>query len=280
MRARPTRAVDARARSAGTPAAGPRIATDPGFALRFWDACNRLASVRALKPLMLDLMDLHRGQRVLEVGCGTGDDVRTIARRVGAQGLVVGIDSSPLVIEEARRRTDPRASIEFRVGDVLGLELPDEAFDRCRVERLLMHVPGEPANAMAELVRVLRPGGRLVVFEIDWDAFVVECPDHALTRRILRSYADGVPNGWVGRALRRLLLDAGLADVRTTPYAVELPFDFFTWVLSGHLDAALSAGQFRPEELIAWWDQIDAIHERGRFYSAMLGVIATGVKPG
>ena len=118
-----------------------RVALDAGFALRFFDAGNKLPGVRAAKPLMLEQMRLHRGQRVLEVGCGTGDDVRAIARRVGPTGHVLGIDSSPLVVAEAARRSRARnLPVEFQVGDVLGIDLPDASVDRFRSERLLMHV--------------------------------------------------------------------------------------------------------------------------------------------
>jgi ubiquinone/menaquinone biosynthesis C-methylase UbiE len=257
-----------------------RIATDPGFALRFFDAGNRLPAIRAVKPLMLEQMRLHRGQRVLEVGCGTGDDVRTIARRVGPTGRVLGIDSSPLVVAEAARRSEGRnLPVEFRVGDVLGIELPDASIDRCRAERLLMHVAGEPEAMVAELTRVLAPKGRLVVFELDWDTLAIDGAERRLTRRIVRSYSDGVANGCVGRTLPRLLRDAGLGDVAVIPHAVEIPFDFFGWVLSGHLDAAIAAGSFTAEELIRWWDAIDAAHERGRFYAAILGFVVAGSKP-
>jgi SAM-dependent methyltransferase len=253
-----------------------RVATDPGFALRFFDAGNRLPGIRAVKPLMLDQMRLHRGQRVLEVGCGTGDDVRTIARRVGPNGSVLGLDASPLVVAEAARRNLP---VDFRVGDAVALELPDAAFDRCRSERLLMHAHGEPAELVGAMTRVLRPGGRLVTFELDWDTLAIDGAEHELTRRIVRSYSDGVANGCVGRTLPRLLRDAGLVDVTTIPHAVEIPFDFFGWVLSGHLDAAIAAGSFTPEELIGWWDAIDAAHARGRFYAAILGFVVGGTKP-
>lgn len=256
-----------------------RIASDPGFALRFWDAGNRLPSVRALKPIMLEQMALHRGQHVLEVGCGAGDDVRTIARRVGAGGLVLGVDASPLIVAEATRRTEPHLPVEYRVGDAVALDLPDGCFDRCRAERLLMHVRGEAGAVVTELARVLRPQGRMVLFDIDWDTLAIDGADHELTRRIVRSYSDGVPNGCVGRALPRLLRDAGLIDVTTIPHAIEIPFDFFGWVLSGHLDAALTAGLFTPQELIGWWDQIDAAHAGGRFYAAILGFVAAGSKP-
>ncbi|HEX5145993.1 MAG TPA: methyltransferase domain-containing protein [Conexibacter sp.] len=257
-----------------------RIATDPGFALRFFDAGNKLPGIRAVKPVMLEQMRLHRGQRVLEVGCGTGDDVRAIARRVGAQGQVLGIDSSPLGVAEAERRSQGRnLPVAFRVGDAVALDLPDAAFDRCRAERLLMHAHGDPAAMVRGMARVLRPGGRLVAFEFDWDTLAIDGADVELTRQIVRSYCDGVPNGAVGRTLPRLLRSAGLVDVTAIPHAVEIPFDFFTWILSGHLDAAIAAGSFAADELIGWWDAIDAAHARGQFYAAILGFVAAGTKP-
>jgi ubiquinone/menaquinone biosynthesis C-methylase UbiE len=254
--------------------------TDASFALRFFDAGNQLAAVRAVKAVMLEQLTLHRGLEVLEVGCGAGEDVLAIARRVGVDGRAIGVDASPLIVAEATRRARGRnVPAEFHVGDALALDLPDGCVDRCKAERLLMHVEGDPALAVGEMARVLRPGGRLVVFDFDWDALVIDGAEHDLTQRIVRSYCDAVSNGRVGRALPRLLRDAGLADVTVIPHAVEMPYDFFGWVLSGHLDAALAAGHFTPQELIAWWDQLDAASERERFFSALLGFVVTGTKP-
>lgn len=254
--------------------------TDPGFALRFFDAGNKLPSVRALKPIMLDQLRLRRGLRVLEVGCGAGDDVRTIARRVGPEGHVLGIDASAPIVAEATRRSQGRnLPVSFQVGDALALDLPDASIDRCRAERVLMHVEGEPQAVLAEIARVLRPDGRAVVFDFDWDALVIDGAERELTRRIVRSYSDGVRNGWVGRALPRMLRDAGLVDIAIVPHAIEIPYDFFGWVLSGHLDAALAEGLFCPEELIAWWDELDGAHGRGRFFAALLGFVVAGTKP-
>jgi SAM-dependent methyltransferase len=255
-------------------------AVDPGFAIRFGDAGNDLPGIRALKPVMLEQLALRRDMRVLELGCGAGDDVRAFARRVGAGGHVLGIDRSPALVEEAARRSEGRnLPVEFRVGDALELDLPDGGFDRVRIERLLMHVDGEPAQVLAESARLLTPGGRLVVFDFDWDALVIEGADRELTRRIVRSYSDGIRNGWVGRALPRLLGDAGFADVEALPHGVALPYDFFGWLVSSHLDAALAAGDFSPAELIAWWDQLDLAHAEGGFFAALLGFVVSGSKP-
>ncbi|HEU4703335.1 MAG TPA: methyltransferase domain-containing protein [Conexibacter sp.] len=263
----------------GLPLVLPAV-TDPGFALRFFDAGNQLPAVRALKPVMLDQLRLHRGQQVLELGCGAGDDARTIARRVGPGGHVLGIDASPTIIAEAARRSEGRnLPVSFRVGDARTLELPDATVDRCRAERLLMHAEGDPAVVVGEMARVLRPEGRMALFEVDWDTFVIDGAELELTRRIVRSYSDGVANGCVGRTLPRLVRDVGLVDVVTVPHAIDVPFDIFGWVLSGHLDAALAAGSFTPEELIAWWDALDEAHARGRFHAAILGFVVAGTKP-
>jgi ubiquinone/menaquinone biosynthesis C-methylase UbiE len=253
---------------------------DPGFAIRFLDAGNALPGIRALKPLMTEQLTLRRGMRVLELGCGAGDDARAFARRVGAGGHVLGIDSSPALVAEATRRSRGRdLPVEFRVGDALALDLPDGSFDRVRIERLLMHVDGEPSQVLAEAHRVLAPGGRIVVFDFDWDALAIDGAERELTRRIVRSYSDGIPNGLVGRALPRLLAAAGFEAVAAVPHGVTLPYDVFSWLVSSHLDAALAAGDFTPQQLIAWWDQLDRAHADGGFFAALLGFVAAGVKP-
>lgn len=256
------------------------MTVDPGFAIRFLDAGNALPGVRALKPVMLEQLALRRGMHVLELGCGAGDDVRSFGRRVGAAGRVLGIDTAPAMVAEAARRSEGRnLPVEYRVGDALALDLADEEFDRVRIERLLMHVDGSPEAVVGESARVLRPGGRVVVFDFDWDAFVIEGAERDLTRRIVRSYSDGIRNGSIGRALPRLLTQAGFTRVTTFPHGVSIPYDFFGWLVSSHLDETLAAGLFTPQELIAWWDQLDRAHASGGFYAALLGFVVVGTKP-
>lgn len=260
------------------PAVAPAT-LDHGFQIRFLDAGNALPGIRALKPLMLEQLALRRGMHVLELGCGAGDDVRAFARRVGPEGRVAGIDASPPMVAEAARRSVGRnLAVEFSVGDALALAFEDGSFDRVRIERLLMHVDGDPAAVLRESARVLRPGGRVVVFDFDWDALVIEGADRELTRRIVRSYADAIRNGQVGRALPRLLRGTGFADVSVVPHGVSIPYDFFGWLVSSHLDEALAAGLFTPAELIAWWDELDRAHAAGDFYAALLGFVASGTR--
>jgi ubiquinone/menaquinone biosynthesis C-methylase UbiE len=100
---------------------------------------------------------------VLDVGCWAGDGLRSLAEFVGATGRVVGVDTSKAMLAEARARTEGLA-VECRVGDAHRLEFATDTFDACRADRVFQHLE-RPREALAELVRVTRPGGWIVVMD-------------------------------------------------------------------------------------------------------------------
>src|SRR5207237_927022 len=98
-----------------------------------------------------------------DLGCGLGDDTVQIAKRIGSTGRVTGVDVSAGMIDEARRRTEKLGlPIDFEVGDSQALRFDSGTFDGVRAERMLMHVP-DAERAVAEMARVLAPGGRISV---------------------------------------------------------------------------------------------------------------------
>ena len=102
---------------------------------------------------------IEAGHDVLDVGCGTGVLTRELSRVVGEQGAVHGLDFSESMLGVARKECP---GVEFRQGDATVLPYPNESFDRVTSSFMLMFVP-EPAQAIREMLRVLRPGGRLAV---------------------------------------------------------------------------------------------------------------------
>jgi ubiquinone/menaquinone biosynthesis C-methylase UbiE len=110
-------------------------------------------------------------QRVLDVGCGTG----FLALRFAELGhTVTGIDFAPQMIDRARRKAEQaNLQIDFRVGDAAALDYPDESYDWVVARHLIWNLP-DPEQGVAEWLRVLRPGGHLVLIEGKWadnDAF-------------------------------------------------------------------------------------------------------------
>src|SRR5262249_6336245 len=89
---------------------------DPGTFVPFLDAACAEESVKVYKRQLTAWMGVEAGGRFLDVGCGTGDDVREMAQAVGQRGVVVGMDNSASMIEEARRRGAP-ANVEFHAAE-------------------------------------------------------------------------------------------------------------------------------------------------------------------
>ena len=174
-----------------------------------------------LKRESYALLGAAPGRRMLDVGCGQGDDAAALARLVAPGGVVVGVDGSQSMIEEARRRHGEVEGLSFDVADGAHLPFDDASFDACRIDRVLQHV-ADPVPVVREMVRVLRPEGVLVAFDNDWETLTVDSADRALTRTVLNDWCDRFPSGWIGRRLVALFLDAGLDDVVASPKTLVL----------------------------------------------------------
>jgi len=159
-------------------------------------------------------LELGPGDRLLDVGCGTGDDLIALSTHVSPDGAAVGIDVSETLIAEARRRTTsvPAACIVRGVAERLPFR--DGVFAGCRTERVLLHV-ADPALAVREIARVLEPAGRVTIVEPDFGAWFVDSVDHEIDALIVR-LVNRQRQPSVGRTLRRLLRAAGLVDVELT----------------------------------------------------------------
>jgi ubiquinone/menaquinone biosynthesis C-methylase UbiE/GNAT superfamily N-acetyltransferase len=162
------------------------------------------------KRTSIEAMELRPGDAGLDVGCGTGDELRLIAARVGTAGRAVGVDVSRDLVAAARERTPAGVAVEFVVADAHRLPFADREFAAARVERTLQHV-ANPAGVVAEMARVVRPGGRVVAHEPDWDTLVISSGDRQTTRAILDELRATSRNPAVGRAVAGHFADAAIA---------------------------------------------------------------------
>jgi arsenite methyltransferase len=159
----------------------------------------------------LAALDLEPGERVLDIGCGPGYLVEEMAERVGPEGSVHGLDPSPSMLAIARRRA---GAAELSEGDALALPVPDASFDAAVSTQVYEYVADMPA-ALAEVRRVLRPGGRLLVLDTDWDSIVWRSSDDARMVRVLAAWEEHLVHPRLPRALPELLGGAGFALERS-----------------------------------------------------------------
>ncbi len=167
---------------------------------------GRALDQQPVNAALIEVLAPAPGERLLEAGSGTGMLCRQMA--AGRPGRVTGLDISPGFIHIARAYAAGEGlagSIQWCAGQAEGLPFGDASFDGVLAARLLLHV-ADPAPVLSELARVVRPGGRLVVMDWDFDTVAVDHSDRELTRRLLHWRCDHYGgNNWSGRQLWRLM---------------------------------------------------------------------------
>jgi SAM-dependent methyltransferase len=171
------------------------------------------AQQRAMLADYLDDLELADDARVLDVGCGTGAVTRALAARLPA-GRIVGVDPSAVFVEHARTLGAGIANVSFEVGDGRDLPFEDASFDAVVYHTSLCHIPG-PEQVLAEARRVTAAGGRLAIFDGDYETTTVAIsPTDPLQACAEAAIEALVHDRFLVRRLPGLVRDAGWQTVR------------------------------------------------------------------
>lgn len=249
-------------------------AADPSRFAAYLDAADAHPSIRHYKQRALEALGDIDGAHILDVGCGVGSDVRALAARMGTSGRVVGLDRSSSLLEIARERAGSSSRYSFVEGDIEALPFESATFDVVRFDRVLIHV-SSPEVAVREAARVLKPGGRLLALEGDFDTLTIAHPHAQITRRIVHAWTERYPQATIGRALPGLLRRAELADFDVHAYA--LPFtdaafaiEFLT--LRALVRNAVTACVIDPLQAAQWWVALEQLRERDELFAVLTGI--------
>jgi demethylmenaquinone methyltransferase/2-methoxy-6-polyprenyl-1,4-benzoquinol methylase/phosphoethanolamine N-methyltransferase len=162
----------------------------------------------AIRRFSIETAALKPGERVLDVGCGPGSLTIPAARKAGRSGHAAGIDASPEMIAVASRKARKQGlDIDFRVAPVESLPFEDGQFDVVLSSLMLHHLPDDvKAQGLAEILRVLKPGGRLIVIDL--------AGGHRLLSRFMGLFGHGhhLPPDYSAR-LQEMMRAAGFTQV-------------------------------------------------------------------
>jgi ubiquinone/menaquinone biosynthesis C-methylase UbiE len=257
-------------------------AQNPDTFVQFLKTVNQLDIIQDLKNRTLDLLELRKGDHILDVGCGIGDVVLKIAERVGPTGRAVGIDQSDTMLAVARESAkDTNLPVEFKHSQAQNIDFPDNTFDGCRSDRVLMYIE-DARKVLGEMIRVAKPGGRIVNFEPDWEMMALGNHNRTITRKILNFWCDGLPNGWLGRQMPGLHNELGQQNITITGLTLHIrTYKLFNdlFMMETTLDRAKNAGAVSAVEAEDWLSALKDDDQNGHFIFSNTGFLIGSRKP-
>lgn len=253
--------------------------TDSGEFIARLDQMQALDSFRAYKRMTFDLLRLAAGMKVADVGCGAGEDARALAAIAGAGGEVIGFDLSEAMIAQSRmRHAEPGLRFVCSPSDALGLS--DNYLDGIRADRLLIHVP-DPMATLDEMIRVTKPGGRIVLSEPDMPGLWFASDDYAASELIIKAIAGSCATPFLPRDLWAAFRDRSLADINYTVLAIT-SFDPSVVAKVVDFDAVLKLmvykGLLDEKRAAAWSNDLKARGRTGRFVAGLNMMVVSATK--
>ncbi len=240
--------------------------------------------LRRVAVSSLGMLGLRPGDRVLDVGCGSGVLLPALGELVTPGGEVIGLDYAQPLLDAARERlegTSTAAVVTLVQGDAHQLPFEDAAFDAAHVERVLIHLE-DADKALREIRRVVRPGGWVVAAEPDAAGIRIDHPaDPEAMALIAERDTAAIRNPGMGLELNRRLAKAGLVDRRIEVFT-ELDRSYHPISAAGDRDAADALvadgelGRDRADAAIAY---LEGASERGEYAWIGSMVVVAGRVP-
>lgn len=225
---------------------------------------RRRANFDALAP--------RPGQALLDLGCGNGLLTLDLARAVGDAGRVVGVDPSAAMLDSARGRCAGRGTVDLRQGDAGALPLEDQEVDGAVSVQVFEYI-ADLSGALAELARVLRPGGRLVIGDMHFGTYAWRSDDPDRMKRMQDAWDRHLVHPALPEILPQAMAGAGFEVEQVIPVTfadhVLRPDGLVRMMLILMRRYAIDNGLLPDDEARAWHDEQFALAREGRFFFSL-----------
>ena len=238
--------------------------------------------VVAQRSQVLKALALKRAERVLDIGSGPGLLAREMASSVGREGGVCGIDISEDMLAMSRKRCADQPWAVFQRADATHLPYPDHAFDAAVSTQVYEYVVDVPA-ALAELYRVTRPGGRVLILDTDYGSLVIQSGNAVRMGRVLTAWNEHFVHEGLPRVLSRQLRDAGFT-IRQRDVIPMFNPEYQQNTYGKHLldlmaSFAVGRQNLSNEEVEAWLTEFAELGREGMFFFSLNRYLFVADKP-
>lgn len=270
----------------------PRTLASTGAVLKFEEEAARRLEAMYVTPDVVaqrrwarEALALRPAEKILDVGVGPGFLAAEMAREVGPSGGISGIDISEHMLAMAHERCSKPgafATVDFQLADATKLPFPDRSFDAV-VSTQVYEFVADIDEAIGEAHRVLKPGGRLLVVDTDWDSLVWHGADPALAARVLKAWEEHLAHAHLPGTLMARLRRHGFVPQKQDTYVVLNPaFDenTYSYGLIG-LVKNFVAGRHgvTGQDAEAWAEQLREAGEAARYFFSLNRYLFLAVNP-
>ncbi|GAC1635934.1 MAG: hypothetical protein NVS4B2_23840 [Chloroflexota bacterium] len=254
-------------------------------AARRLEAMYTTRDVVAQRREVLRALALQTGENVLDVGVGPGFLAQEMAHIVGSTGSVSGIDISQSMLALARSRilaSSHAHSIDLDEADATALPFPDATFDAAVATQVYEYV-ADVSAALSELYRVLRPGGRALILDTDWDSIVWNAADPVLADQILKAWDEHATDSHLPRTLSTHLGSAGFRLARREVLVLFNPEndpDTYSFRVRDLIAGFVVGRQgIRTDDVESWLEGLQRLGAEGRYFFSLNRYLFLAVKP-
>lgn len=217
----------------------------------------------------IERLNLSGGEKVLDIGCGTGFLTYELAKMVGGNGSVVGIDPDSSMVEHTLSRCAEISHVSALVGEVCDIPVADKTLDIVTCTQVLLYVE-EIDHALNEMHRILKTGGRAAILETDWRGVVMSTNYPALSRKIIDAWDATVASPNLPPKLPNLLKQHGFQNIQSeaipllnTEYSENsYSVNSIPWLSKN----ALKREVISEDEKNKWEDDLYQFGEQGAYF--------------
>jgi arsenite methyltransferase len=226
--------------------------------------------VVARRKRALDILLPRAGERALDIGVGPGFFTVELAAAVGQDGMVAGIDASESMLEIATARCAPYPWVSLRAEEATQLSFPDASFDLALAANVYGYVD-DIGEALHELFRVLRPGGRALVMDFEWDSLVWHASDSVRMNNVIAAWKRKFDDPYFARTLRPRLHHAGFLQDHVESIAMfSTEIDLYVQGVTSLIGAAvIGSNGITQKEVDAWVADLAHLAARDEYFFSL-----------
>jgi arsenite methyltransferase len=246
------------------------------------ESLYRKRDILRRRALVREAVGAQPGERILDVGCGPGFYVAELLEQVGPQGSVVAVDPSPQMLAVAAERCAAHAHAAFHEAPATKLPVADASADAALSVQVLEYV-ADTAAALAEIHRAVRPGGRVVIWDVDWATVSWHSNDPERMARALRAWDAHLAHPSLPRTLTAQLRAAGFDDIRAEGHVFsdnEFSSESYAAATLPLIeDYLVGSGKIGEAEARAWAAEQRELGARGEYFFACVQFCLAARRP-